>query len=452
VTALVWFRRDLRVHDHPPLALALREHERVVPVFVRDRRITDGRFPSPRREAFLHGSLAALREQLRERGGELIVREGRPEQVLPELARATGATELRFASDVSPFARARDERVEQALSAAGIRPRRSGGNFVADTREEKPYRVFSPFHRRWRERPRRPVHDAPERVPVPEGMEPGEIPSASELEHHPAGELHGRRRMEAWLAAGVARYADGRRHDDMLQGTSKLSMHLHFGTISARELEERARQVAGRGPERYVRQLAWRDFYAHVLYHHPANSRNAMRSEPEWEHDDELVAAWAEGRTGYPIVDAGMRQLARTGFMDNRARLITASFLTKDLHQDWRAGEAHFMRLLLCGDEAQNNGNWQWIASTGVDPQPFYKRLYNPVLQQRRHDPEGAYVRAHVPELAGVPLERLAEPWRMTREEQRAARVEIGRDYPSPLVEHAAERRRAIERYRAVRT
>jgi deoxyribodipyrimidine photo-lyase len=449
MTALVWFRRDLRVHDHPPLALALRDHERVVPVFVRDERLTRGRFPSPGREAFLHGTLAVLREQLRARGGDLVIREGCPEQVLPALAAEVGATEVRFAADVSPFARARDARVEDALRESGVRARRSGGVFVTDTLEERPYRVFTPFHRSWRERPRRPVHEAPGRVPVPAGVEPGPIPPAAELEHHPAGEVEARRRADAWLRDGIGGYASGGRHDDMVHGSSRLSMHLHFGTLSARELEARATALGGAGAEAWVRQLAWRDFYGHILHHHPHNARHAMKSEPEWSRDDELLAAWAEGRTGYPIVDAGMRQLALTGFMDNRARLITASFLTKDLHQDWRAGEAHFMRLLLCGDEASNNGNWQWIASTGVDPQPFYKRLYNPVLQQRRHDPLGAYVRRFVPELERVPLELLAEPWRLDRDEQRAAGVEIGRDYPAPIVDHAVERRRAIERYRA---
>ena len=447
VTAIVWFRRDLRVHDHPPLALALRDHETVVPVFVRDPRLP-GRFPSSRREAFLHGSLAVLRESLRARGGELVVREGRPEQVLADLARETGASELRFASDVSPFARARDARVEEAMLTAGVRVRRSGGNFVRDTRGPRPYQVFTPYHRTWLEQPRRPVHPDPGRVRVPDGLDPGAIPAAGPLEHHPPGELAGRERAQAWLRDGVADYASGRRHDDMLHGTSRLSMHLHFGTVSARWLEECAARDGSAGAGRWRRQLAWRDFYAHVLYHHPANAHQAMKSEPEWDHDDGLIAAWKEGRTGYPIVDAGMRQLAQTGFMDNRARLIVGSFLTKDLHQDWRVGEAHFMAQLLCGDEAQNNGNWQWIASTGVDPQPYFKRIYNPVLQQRRHDPEGAYVRHFVPELARVPLDVLAEPWRLSPAEREAYGAGA---YPDPVVDHARERRRAIERYRAVR-
>jgi deoxyribodipyrimidine photo-lyase len=202
-----------------------------------------------------------------------------------------------------------------------------------------------------------------------------------------------------------------------------------------------------------VRQLAWRDFYAHVLLHHPGNARRAFRREMDalqWEDDDAAFAAWAEGRTGYPVVDAGMRQLRARGWMHNRARLICASFLVKDLHIDWRRGEAHFMRWLLCGDVAQNNGNWQWVSSVGVDPAPYYRRLYNPSLQQRRHDPDGAYVRRWVPELSGVPLERLSEPWTMPPAEQEAYGCMLGRDYPEPIVDHARERRRAMARYQEV--
>jgi deoxyribodipyrimidine photo-lyase len=257
--------------------------------------------------------------------------------------------------------------------------------------------------------------------------------------------------MDAFLEDELHDYAE--HHDRLEGGTSVLSPHLHFGTVSARELEARARQRRGAGRDAFVRQLAWRDFYAHVLLHHPRNARHAFRPEMdglEWEDDDEGFAAWAEGRTGFPVVDAGMRELRARGWMHNRARLICASFLVKDLHVDWRRGEAHFMRWLLCGDAASNNGNWQWVSSVGVDPAPYFRRLYNPVAQQRRHDPDGAYVRRWVPELARVPRERLPEPWRMPAAEQEAYGCVIGRDYPEPIVDHAQERERAIARYRAV--
>jgi deoxyribodipyrimidine photo-lyase len=218
-------------------------------------------------------------------------------------------------------------------------------------------------------------------------------------------------------------------------------------------VEERARATGGQGAAAFVRQLAWRDFYAHVLLSNPGNARHPHQARfeaLEWVDDAAALDAWREGRTGYPVVDAGMRQLAHRGWMHNRARLIAGSFLTKDLHLDWRSGEAHFMRHLFCGDEAQNNGNWQWIASVGVDPAPYFRRMYNPAAQQRRHDPDGAYVRRWCPELRAVPLARLAEPWTMTAAEQAAAGCAIGSDYPAPIVDHARERERAIERYRAV--
>jgi deoxyribodipyrimidine photo-lyase len=256
--------------------------------------------------------------------------------------------------------------------------------------------------------------------------------------------------MDAWLDGPVDEYAA--RHDDLSGGTSALSPYLRFGCISARELEQGAQDRGGDGAAAFVRQLAWRDFYAHVLLLHPGNVTHEFQPrfrELEWDHDPALLDAWTSGRTGYPLVDAGMRQLAQTGWMHNRTRMVVGSFLTKDLHLDWRAGEAWFTRMLLDGEPSQNNGNWQWIASTGVDPAPYFRRIFNPVLQQQKFDPQGVYVRRWVPELAGVPDARLAEPWRMSADEQAAAGCRIGEDYPAPIVDHAQERRVAMDRYRA---
>jgi deoxyribodipyrimidine photo-lyase len=303
--------------------------------------------------------------------------------------------------------------------------------------------------------PRRDVHGAPRQLAFPPGLDAGELPAPPEPEAAdpiPPGEGAGRERMLAWLRTGLERYHD--RHDLLAGGTSELSPYLHFGCLSPRELEQRARKRAGPGAGAFVRQLAWRDFYAHVLLHHPGNARHAYRREfdaLEWDDDAELLDAWRDGRTGFPVVDAAMRQLRARGWMHNRGRLIVGSFLTKDLHLDWRAGEAHFMRHLLCGDEASNNGNWQWIASVGVDPAPYFRRMYNPITQQRRHDPDGEYVRRWVPELRAVPDARLAEPWTMSEAEQRAAGCVIGEDYPPPVVDHKHERQRAMARYGAVR-
>jgi deoxyribodipyrimidine photo-lyase len=464
-TAIVWFRRDLRVHDHAALTAAARSADRVVPVFVLDEALLRGRFESGPRGRFLLGCLRELRAALRDRGGELVVRSGDPARELAALAAETGATQLHFASDVSGFAMARDRRVCAAMDEAGVEVVRHPGLFVADvgrprTKVGRPYAVFSPFSRAWERLERREVHGAPRTLAVPSGVRAGEIPSADALglpadvpDPFPPGERAARERMHAWLRDGIRDYA--KLHDRLEGGTSELSPYLHLGCISPRELEQRAREAGpGEGPAEFVRQLCWRDFYAHVLLANPSNARHAYRREMDaldWEDDDEAFGAWCEGRTGFPVVDAAMRQLRERGWLHNRARLIAGSFLTKDLHIDWRRGEAHFMRLLTDGDEASNNGNWQWISSVGVDPAPYYRRMYNPAAQQRRHDPDGAYVRRWVPELRDVPLERLAEPWTMTGDEQVAAGCVIGRDYPEPIVDHKHERQRAMARYRALR-
>ncbi len=461
-TAIVWLRRDLRLQDQPALTRALAEHARVVPVFVLDPALVHGRFTAGSRMAFLLGCLRELDAQLRARGGALVVRRGPPEDELPKLARDVGATAAYWSWDVGPFARARDERVGRALEALGVSCAPSPGTFVADVGEPrtqggKPYTVFTPFWRAWERLERRPLHDAPTRVDLPDGVDVGQLPALAELgledeltDGAAPGEAAGRAAMDAWLRDGIAAY--DQRHDRLAGGSSGLSPYLRFGCVSPRELEARAAELPGPGPAAFVRQLAWRDFYAHVLLLNPANSRHEFQPRfraLEWDDDDELLDAWRDGRTGYPLVDAGMRQLRATGWMHNRARLVVGSFLTKDLHLDWRLGEAHFMRYLLDGDPASNNGNWQWIASTGVDPAPYFRRIFNPTLQQQKFDADGEYVRRWVPELRAVPIGRLAEPWRMSADEQATAGCVIGDDYPEPIVDHVAERRRALDRYRA---
>jgi deoxyribodipyrimidine photo-lyase len=465
-TAIVWFRRDLRVHDHPALVAALDGHERVVPLFVLDDALLRGRYCGAPRAAFMLGCLEALDAELRDRGSGLVVRHGRPEEEVPALARDAGAEAVFWTSDVAPYARRRDRQVTERLRDAGVAACPHGGGYLVDpsrprTQGGKPYTVFTPFHRAIARVERRPVHRAPGRLPpLPSRLAKGRLPSADALglgDDVPepvveAGEPAARAALERWLRGGLERYAD--RHDDLSDpGTSALSPYLRWGCLSARECEERAGRHGGAGAAAWTRQLAWRDFYAHQLLLFPDNVhrefQERFRTGLRWSSDDEALEAWKAGRTGYPLVDAGMRQLARTGWMHNRARLVVGSFLTKDLHVDWRAGERHFAALLLDGEPAQNNGNWQWIASTGADPAPYSRRLFNPVIQQRKFDPEGAYVRRWVPELAGVPLERLFEPWTMDDGEQRAAGCVIGEDYPAPIVDHAHERRVALDRYAA---
>jgi deoxyribodipyrimidine photo-lyase len=467
-TAILWYRRDLRVHDHPALLRATHEFERIVPVFVFDDALLAGRYRSAPRTAFMLGCLRDLDASLRERGSGLVVRHGRPADELVALAGEVHAQAVLWTSDISPYARARDVRVTEALREADVEPLPCTGGYCIDvsrprTRNGKPFRVFSPFWRAWREVERRPVHRAPDRLPALSGaVGQGRLPGLDalgvgkrEVVAEPvveAGETAARRALARWLDGPVERYAD--RHDTPAGGTSTLSPYLRWGCLSARECEARADARGGRGAAAWVRQLCWRDFYAHLLLLHPESATSELqeryRGALRWSHDDELLTAWREGRTGFPLVDAGMRQLARTGWMHNRTRLVVGSFLTKDLHLDWREGEAWFARLLLDGEPSQNTGNWQWISSVGADPAPAFRRMYNPSLHQQRHDPDGTYVRRWVPELREVPAHRLAEPWTMTDDEQRAAGCVIGEDYPAPVVDHATERRRALERYRAV--
>jgi len=462
-TALLWYRRDLRVTDHPALTRTAAEFDRAVPVFVLDDALRNGRFCSAARETFMLGCLRALDAALEERGSGLVIRHGRPERELVALAGEAGAEAVLWTSDVSPYARARDERVKQALHEAGVRALPQGGNYVVDiskprTQSGRPFSVFSPFHRLWRGIERRPVHRAPARLaPLPRALRKGRLPAppvGGELSepHCEPGEPAARAALAAWLDGPIDHYAE-RQNGIARMGTSGLSPYLRWGCLSPAECEARAARRGGAGASAWIRQLCWRDFYAHVLLLNPDNAR--LEYQPryrglDWNDDHDALDAWREGRTGYPLVDAGMRQLARTGWMHNRARLVVGSFLTKDLHLDWRAGERHFEALLLDGEPAQNNGNWQWVTSVGVDPAPYFRRIFNPVLQQQKFDPDGDYVRRWVPELRDVPDERLAEPWKMSEVEQAAAGCVIGRDYPAPIVDHAEERRRAIERYGAV--
>ena len=461
-TTILWLRRDLRIHDHPALWAALDCADNVLPVFVLDEGVYLGRWASADRTHALLETLRELRGAFEERGGTLAVRQGDPAEVLPALVAELGATQVHATSDASPFAIARDKRVSEALKEAGAGLVRHPGMFCADiskirTKDGRPYAVFSPFGRNWAEAPRREVLNAPEKLKSP-AIEMGPIPTVEDLgltpvltDPLPAGETAARVRMEEWLNDGVERYKD--LHNDVARSTSRLSPYLHLGSLSARELEERVMQIPGEHPAAYRRQLAWRDFYAHVLLYSPTNTRTAYQPKfdaLEWVDDPEGWKAWCDGTTGYPMVDAGMRELAATGFMHNRTRMVVGSFLTKNLHIDYRHGEEWFMKLLLDGDASQNNGNWQWTASLGVDPAPYFKRIFNPVLQQRKFDPDGVYVKRWIPELKDVPLKRLFEPWTMSEAEQEASGCVIDRDYPGPIVDHKLERLRAIERFRAV--
>jgi len=461
-TAILWLRRDLRVHDHPALAAALEAADRVVPVFVIDDALLAGRWPAPNRAWFMRESLVSLSAALAERGAALRVLRGRPVDVLPAVAREVAAADVFLTRDATPYGRARDRAVAERLRAAGVRVHARRGLYVHEpdevqAKDGRPFTVYGPYRRAWEALPRRVVLGAPDRIPGPPGARPDPVPDLGGPTADPAlvprpGEPAARERLAAWLERDVDAYAATRDRLDLEDGTSRLSQDLRWGLLSPLEVVERA-GGAGDGRRVFAAELAWREFYAHVLWHHPRVLREPFQpafAGLPWREDPVAFDAWREGRTGYPVVDAAMRQLRASGFVHNRARMIAASFLVKHLLLDWRLGEAAFMRHLTDGDVASNNGGWQWTASTGTDPQPYF-RVFNPVLQGRRFDPDGAYVRRWIPELRRVPGAAVHEPWALDAAEQAAAGVRIGLDYPAPIVDHAAARQRALDVFGATK-
>ena len=421
--AIVLYTRDLRVHDQAALSAAAAEHEQVVPLFVLDETLLRAA-GTPNRLSFLLESLHVLRASLRELGGDLIIRRGDVVAEVLGVAAATGAKTLFVGADVSLYAQRRlrrlrkqlDVRVENTVTAV------APGELTPADRDH--YRVFTPYWRRWREEPRPAILGPPPRVALPR-LDPGRIPELRELvagrpspDLPKGGEAEGRRQLERWLARGADEY-DARRNDLGADATSRLSPYLHFGCLSATE-------SAGRvGNTELLRQLCWRDFYAQLLAANPRSAQEDLHPRPgAWRVDDEALDKWRVGRTGVPIVDAGMRQLHAEGWMHNRARLIVAAFLTKTLGLDWRTGARVFAELLVDADVANNTGNWQWVAGTGVDTRP--NRRFNPLAQARRHDPNGNYVRRYVPELAELPGAVVHEPWRVPL-------ARVAPEYPPPL-------------------
>ncbi|MFE6836772.1 cryptochrome/photolyase family protein [Streptomyces sp. NPDC057705] len=440
MNSVVLFTSDLRLHDHPPLRAALAAAHDVVPLFVRDPAVDRAGFAAPNRLAFLADCLADLDAGLRDRGGRLVVRTGDPVAEVHAVARQADADEVHMAAGGSRFARDREARLRHALESDGRRLYvHDGVTTVVPPGAVTPqgsdhFAVFTPYFKRWAaEQPRTPLA-APRAVRVVPGTRSEELPGRAAVadvsEGLPAGgEKEGRRRLGAWLSRLADTYEE--RHDDLAgDATSHLSAYLHFGAVSATEAVHRARARGGAGAAAFVRQLCWRDFHHQVLAARPGAAVADYRPRQDhWRRGAEAEAdlrAWREGRTGYPVVDAAMRQLAHEGWMHNRGRLIAASFLTKTLYVDWREGARHFLDLLVDGDVANNQLNWQWVAGTGTDTRP--NRVLNPVLQGRKYDPHGAYVRRWVPELADLPAGTIHEPWKLTGAERDAC------DYPDPIV------------------
>ena len=469
---LLWFRDDLRLADNPAVDAAAGWGAPTIPVFLLD----EGSGIRPLGGAarwWLHGSLASLEGALLGRRSRLILRRGAAETVLPALAAEAGARAVLWNRSHDPATQARDRRVEAALRRAGIEVRTFASGALVEPEAMRTgtggaFKVFTPFWKalRARYRPTPPL-SAPESFPLPERWPDSERlgdwrlrPSAPDWAHgfrtwHP-GESGATQALERFIDEGLRGYADGRNFPGR-QGTSRLSQHLRFGEISPAQAWRAVEDAVARGAapyrdgEAFLRDIGCREFCRHLLFHFPELPSRPWRKEFErfpWRSDPAALRAWRRGRTGYSIVDAGMRQLWATGWMHNRVRMIAASFLTKHLLIDWREGEAWFWDTLIDADLANNAANWQWVAGCGADAAPFF-RIFNPVLQGERFDPEGDYVRRWVPELARLPAPDIHRPWDSGR--LAGAGVSLGDTYPEPIIEHAAARRRALEAYARVK-
>jgi deoxyribodipyrimidine photo-lyase len=449
-TSLILFTRDLRVHDHPALVAAA-SSGRMLALFVLDDAILSRPYAAPNRLQILIDSLADLRAALRDLGSDLVVARGRPEGVVRELVRRHGIGAIHCSADVSAFARRR----EVALAAVAAE---SGATFTAHpgvmlvapelvrATGGGHFKVFTPYWRRWSQVTPRPVLGVPVLPAPPDDVEPGPLPTVADLtgdaplELAPllarGGELAARERLEWWLDGPVDDYADGRNRmaED---ATSRLSVPLHLGCLSVTEVAARLRPRRP-GHEAFLQELCWRDFNHQLLDARPDLAINDVRTKDDrWRDAPDELAAWRQGRTGYPVVDAGMRQLLAEGWMHNRARMVTASFLTKHLYIDWRHGARHFLHHLADGDLANNFAQWQWTAGTGTDSRP--NRMFNPIIQGERYDPTGAYVRRWVPELAGVAGKSVHQP----RSDGGAASL-FSDAYPPPIVDHRDARERFL--------
>lgn len=470
-SALVWFRRDLRNFDHAALHHALKSHGRVFCAFIFDTAILDLLPRRDRRVAFIRESLVELDAALRAQGGALIVRHADARLALPQLARELGVAAVFTNHDYEPAAIARDAAVAEALQADGISFHSFKDQVIFErdevlTQGGKPFGVFTPYKNAWLRKLAEtdfwlrayPVEkytahftDSPLATGVPDlqdiGFEPMEL------------------KLSTGMSGGVELFEDFLERIDQyksardfpaVKGVSYLSTHLRFGTVSIRQLARAAWQRGGvhgtEGAATWLSELVWRDFYQQILFHHPHVVEHAWKHEYDelvWDtgpEADALFAAWCEARTGYPIVDAAMRQLVSSGYMHNRLRMIVASFLTKDLGIHWLRGERFFAEHLLDYDLAANNGGWQWAASTGCDAQPWF-RIFNPVTQSEKFDPQGKFIRRYLPALAQVPDKFIHSPWRMDTGTQESTGCLIGEDYPAPIVDHAMARERTLTRF-----
>ena len=461
-----WIRRDLRLHDNQALHAALQTGTPIIPLFIIDPTLTNSPYVGENRLSFLHGGLRALDEGLRGIGSQLFIRSGTPLAVLTKLVAEMAVTHIFAEEDVSPYARRRDQKIQSILPlhlTPGVSILPIGSVLKVDG---SPYKVYGPFARQWHETATQisnPIIPKPNKIPTPASVkltEPLPISrQGSELLFLP-GEVEAQQCLSQFCWSNdkaINDYAKNRDRPALL-GTSQLSPYLRFGMISARVLAAEAQtaidtatsESAIKGAETWLSELLWREFYQTILYYFPTSRRQSFNDKYDailWRNDEAAFAAWCHGETGYPFVDAAMRQLLTTGWMHNRARMVVASFLIKDLLIDWRWGERWFIQHLLDGDPAANNGGWQWSAGSGPNAAPYF-RIFNPITQGARFDPEGEYIYRWVPELAHLPKRHIHTPWKMSVSEQNRYQCRIGRDYPAPIVDHEQARAQTLVAYK----
>lgn len=467
--ALVWFRRDLRNFDHAALYHALKNAQQTYAVFVFDTEILDSlEDPHDRRVEFIWESVRELKTALKNAGGDLIVLYGAAQTLIPSLAQQLQVNAVFANRDYEPAAITRDDNVRVALKEAGISFHSFKDQVIFDqdeilTQAGKPYGVFTPYKNAWLKKvdgfylAPYPVDRHIQNLKTPDFDCPLPTLESMGFQRTNLGEI----KLPTGMSGGAALFSDFAQRIDQYQtardypavkGPSYLSAHLRFGTVSIRGLARAATQTTGRGAETWLSELIWRDFYFQVLHHHPqVASGRAFKAEFDtlaFPNDGTLFEAWCEGKTGYPLVDAAMRQLNQTGYMHNRLRMVAASFLVKDLLVDWRKGEAYFARHLIDFDFSANNGGWQWAASTGCDAQPWF-RIFNPITQSEKFDPQGKFIRKYVPELARCNDKEIHAPWKIQQDRQQAIGVIIGKDYPGPVIDHAIQRERALSLYKS---
>ena len=481
--SLVWFRRDLRSFDHAALFHALRHSRAVYCAFLFDRAILDPLPKADRRVDFIHTSLTELNNGLRNMGGALIVRHGLALEEIPRLAAELGVDAVFANHDYEPEAVARDAKVGRLLAAAGRRLLTYKDQAIFEKDEVlslsgKPFSVFTPYKNAWLKKLNvmeddshthaYPVQEYTDRLARPAQQILGKLPSLREIGFESAnlktlGILPGMSGGQALFDDFLPRIGlyNAARDFPACKGPSYLSVHLRFGTVSIRGLVRTAldamrSSVEGTGPATWLSELIWRDFYFMILHHHPHVIDRAFKPEYDainWEDGDDartMFSAWCEGRTGYPLVDAAMLQLNKTGYMHNRLRMVSASFLIKDLGIDWRRGERYFAQQLNDYDLSANNGGWQWAASSGCDAQPYF-RIFNPLSQSEKFDPDGKFIRRYLPQLSRLPDKYIHAPWMAPATVLKEAGVMLGADYPLPLVQHELARKTTLERYAVVK-